>query len=113
MKERDLQASIRQLATLLGWDVSCWWDSRKSPEGFPDLFLMKDDRIIGAELKIPPNKLSEAQIGKLTVMYNTGKIETYVWTPEHWQGQDVERILDDQIYSLRWKKYERSAFKGG
>jgi hypothetical protein len=51
MSERQLQDAIRQAASLFGWLCYHTHDSRRSPEGFPDLFLVKKGVCYAWELK--------------------------------------------------------------
>jgi len=49
--EEDFQTAIVQLARMRGWRVYHTKDSRKSAQGFPDLFLLRAGQIVVAELK--------------------------------------------------------------
>ena len=49
--EKDFQGHVLAAADEFGWDYYHTGDSRRSQPGFPDLTLVKDGRIIFAELK--------------------------------------------------------------
>ena len=51
ISEAELQTAIIDCAVALGWLVYHTHDSRHSPEGFPDLILVREPRLIIAELK--------------------------------------------------------------
>ena len=54
-------ARVRRLATQHGWLEYHTRDSRRSPEGYPDLCLTNGTRIIFAELKSMTGKLTAKQ----------------------------------------------------
>lgn len=69
------------LARLRGWRVYHTHDSRRSPAGFPDLFMVRFKRLVAAELKSQRGKITVDQ--KLWLMsLSAAGIETYVWRPE-------------------------------
>ena len=51
LTEADFQGLVLDVAETFGWEVFHDGDSRRSNAGFPDLVLVKDGRIIFAELK--------------------------------------------------------------
>ena len=60
-EERELQASVVELATVLGYRVYHTFDSRRSAPGFPDLILIRDTRLVAIECKSSTGKLSDPQ----------------------------------------------------
>jgi hypothetical protein len=56
--------------------------------GFPDLVLVRNQRLVFAELKVGKNKPSDQQLawmGDLGAVDGTSMdIEVYVWRPEQW-----------------------------
>ena len=63
MRERDLQDTIRQAASLFGYRTYHTYDSRRSPCGFPDLVIVGHGQLIMWELKNETGRLTEAQEG--------------------------------------------------
>lgn len=94
MTEKQLQAAIVKTARLLGWRVYHTYDSRRSEPGFPDLSMVKGDRLVFAELKTEKGKVSDAQAEWLDALWQTS--ETYVWRPAQWLDGTVERVLREQ-----------------
>lgn len=77
--EREFQREVVKRALLFGWKVYHTYDSRRSAAGFPDLVMVRGDRLIFAELKTEEGKLSEDQEKWLTALAKTGQAE--VWRP--------------------------------
>lgn len=99
MTERQLQDGIVELARILGWLAYHTHDSRRSQPGFPDLVLVRGERLIFAELKSENGRVSPAQkvwLGALEhvageVERSTddrrsrpGRVEVYLWRPADW-----------------------------
>jgi hypothetical protein len=82
LSERDLQTNILSLAAALGWLCYHTHDSRRSAAGFPDLVLVKGDRLIFAELKSARGKLSKAQSDWFVALGRVAQV--YVWRPSDW-----------------------------
>ena len=51
MRESHLQEHVRQAALYGHWLYFHTFDSRRSPEGFPDVVALRDDQLVVAELK--------------------------------------------------------------
>ena len=49
--ESELKSKVRELAIRLGWEYYHTNDSRRSEAGFPDLVLVRRQRLIFVELK--------------------------------------------------------------
>ena len=94
VSEKAFMQMVIDAARLLGWRVYHTFDSRRSPEGFPDLVLVRDGRLVFAELKTERGKLSPSQQAWLAeleeVRYQRG-IEVYTWRPRDWE--QIERVL--------------------
>jgi hypothetical protein len=90
LRESAFRDAVVALARYRGWRVMWTWNSRHSPKGWPDLFLVRHGRAIAAELKIPPRKPTQEQWDWLKDLALCG-IETYVWVPDDWAS--IERIL--------------------
>lgn len=98
MTEKELQAAVIELAQLTGWRHYHTYDSRRSPEGFPDLVLVRRGRLVFAELK--------SELGRLTVhqkiwleeladveRYSLGNVRVRVWRPRDWLSGAIEEAL--------------------
>lgn len=83
ISERDFQQLVIDLARALGWAVYFTWDSRRSPEGFPDLVLCQPPRLVYAELKTATGKVSAAQERWLARLRDCQQ-EAYLWRPADW-----------------------------
>jgi hypothetical protein len=91
--EREFMRSVVELARLQGWRIhhdrpavdrsGRWSTPIQGDPGFPDLVLARGGRVVAAELKAGPNKLTEAQQGWLAAL--AGGVETYVWYPKDWE----------------------------
>lgn len=97
------QAFLQQtidLARLFGWKVchfrpaqteKGWRTSITGDAGFPDLVLVRGNRLILAELKAGKGKLTEAQKEWLEALKQTG-VETYCWKPSDFE--DIVALLN-------------------
>ena len=84
VSERDFMESVIEYAELLEWLVFRVHDSRRSPEGWPDLSMARDDRLLFAELKRVSEKPTGHQRVWLTTLVSTGRCEVHIWTPLDW-----------------------------
>ena len=96
MSEKQLQAAIVDYAAKTGWRAYHTYDSRKSVPGFPDLVLIRRERLVAAELKVGRNKPTRAQWDWLEAFAGTGA-ETCVWWDMDWLDGTVERVLQGAI----------------
>lgn len=80
MTERELQDTIIECARVCGWLTYHTWRSDHSPAGFPDLVLVRDGRLIYAELKSAKGKLTVNQRQWIRALERAGQ-EVYVWYP--------------------------------
>jgi hypothetical protein len=83
MTEKELSQSLVNAARTMGWRVYRTWNSIHSPKGFPDLTMVRGDRLIFAELKTEKGKVTPDQQGwidALSVLGN-GRCEVYLWRP--------------------------------
>ena len=105
MKEAEFQQQIIDLAHLHGWrcahfrtvriqrkDGSVYYATpvQADGEGFPDLVLLKGNRVIVAEIKSEKGKCSDAQTEWLNAWELAGA-EVYVWRPQDWN--EIEKRL--------------------
>ena len=75
-------AHFRPARTQQGWRTPV---SGSLGKGFPDLLMVRGERIIAAELKSEKGKTSPEQTDVLAVLAAAG-IETYVWRPSDWEA---------------------------
>lgn len=97
ISEREWQNQVHRLASSLGWKYYHAPDNKpingriqKVVAGFPDLVLVKDSRLIFAELKRELGQVSDSQKEWLAALEATG-VEVYVWRPS--QMREVQQIL--------------------
>lgn len=96
--EAEFQAALVEKAQELDWivasfravqvvrrDGSTFWQTPTEADGngWPDLFLVRGDRAIAAELKVGKNTLSAAQRRWLASLEAAG-ITAVVWRPADW-----------------------------
>lgn len=99
--EKEFQRAVVDLALSLGWKVAhcrkvlVRMGERQHYEtpmavGWPDLTLVRDGRLVFAELKFGSNTTTAEQKDWLRELGATGA-ECYVWYPKHWD--DIVRVL--------------------
>ena len=95
MAEKELQKNIRDLAKVMGWDfVYSIPDSRMATaRGMPDLLMLKEKRLLFAELKTQSGKLRLEQRQVLYLLEIVEGVEVHVWRPSDWLDVTIERIL--------------------
>lgn len=71
------------------WLTYHTYNSQRSNRGFPDLIMLRDDRVIAAELKQDGEKPTPEQLIWLRTFVATGKVEVYVWAPADWSEVDT------------------------
>lgn len=89
--ERDFQASVVRLAKLHGWKVHAVWDSRHSPSGWPDLFLVRNGVTYAWELKREGQEPTPDQVDWLRELARVDVISARVMRPGDWDL--IERLL--------------------
>ena len=85
VKEKDFQKAVVRQARAWGWRVHYTTISYRSQPGWPDLFMVRGDRLLAVELKTMKGKVSDEQEAWLAVLEATGKVETEVWRPDSWE----------------------------
>lgn len=101
MTEAELQDAVIAMARLHGWLIAHFRPARtahgwRTPvaadgKGFPDLILARD-RLVAAELKIHPRKVTAEQREWLDALDQAG-VETYVWTDRDWLTGRIDSVL--------------------
>ena len=91
LTEKQFQASVIDLANAERWLSYFTYRSSHSPAGFPDIVLVRGDRVIFAELKTEKGKVTPDQRIWFRALLDSGKVEVYLWRPSMWD--QVVRIL--------------------
>lgn len=93
MTEAELQNCVRNCAQLFGWRFYHPWISVKSARGFPDCAMVRDGRLVFAELKGTTGQLSAHQEQWLAELRKVPGAEVHVWYPRHWHDGTIEEVL--------------------
>ncbi len=88
--EREFQATVMELATLLGWRCYHVPDSRRCEAGWPDLALWRPPRFLLAELKANKGRVRLIQQQTIDELRECG-LEVYLWRPNMWS--EIEATL--------------------
>ena len=102
MTEQDFQSAVLDLAHVYGWKRAHFRAARtehggwRTPvegdgAGFPDLLLLRDDRLIVAELKSETGKATAVQTMWLTAFAQAGA-EVHLWRPSQLQTEVLETL---------------------
>ena len=86
MTEKQFMQNVIDLAKILGFAVYHTHDSRRSQGGWPDLVLLKDGRMIAAELKSERGRVTQEQEAWLDGLGEVAGIESYLWRPGDWDA---------------------------
>lgn len=92
MPEKALQETVIELATHLKWSHYHTHNSRRSPGGFPDLVLVRQRRILYAELKSTTGRVSRTQSAWLQMLADAGQ-HVHIWRPIDWITGAIETEL--------------------
>lgn len=84
LTEKEFQVQVVEVARACGWHWYHSHDSRRSPAGFPDLVLVRGDRLIFAELKRESGRVTEAQRDWIDAL-SGGPWTACVWRPSDWE----------------------------
>lgn len=93
--EASFLQQLRKYADLKGWRVYHTHDSRRSDEGFPDLVMVRGQRLVFAELKSATGRLRPEQQEWIVALQRAqhpvdrmGHDEpgVYVWRPTDWDS---------------------------
>lgn len=79
--EAQFQREVLNLAEFNGWRPYHTHDSRRSHPGFPDLVLVRDGRLIFAELKSATGRVRPAQQEWMDALRAVDGVEVYLWRP--------------------------------
>ncbi len=100
--EREFQDQIVELGHLYHWQIAHFRPARKldgswatpvsaDGKGWPDLVLVRGDRVIFAEAKSENGKLSQEQREWLDLLKATKGVEVYLWKPSIFE--DIVELL--------------------
>lgn len=93
--EKQFQAAVVEYAEPMGWRTFHPFDSRRSNPGFPDLTMVRRERLIFAELKRHTGRVSSAQSAWLMALARVDpaadRIEVHLWRPSDWP--EIEGVL--------------------
>jgi hypothetical protein len=97
MPEKELQHDVTSMARTLGWLCYHTYSSKRSPEGFPDLVLVKGPRLIFAELKSERGKLTKDQEDWISALSRSSRTEVYIWRPFDLLDGTIAKVLGGQL----------------
>ena len=93
ISEDELQNNIRQLCQVLRLPYYHTHDSRRSPEGFPDVVAIQADHLIIRELKTMKGKPTPGQIRWLYALAGVRRVSSGIWRPDAWRSGEIENVL--------------------
>ena len=93
MTEDQLLHCCRRMADLCGWLHYHTHDSRRSEPGFPDLVLVRGDRVLWRELKVDGNGVTDDQREWLEKLTTAGQ-DAKVWRETDWLDDSIWRELE-------------------
>lgn len=86
--EAELQANVLDLASRFRWLSYHVFDSRRSAAGYPDLTLVRGDRLIFAELKSERGRVTTEQQDWLAALGEVTTVDAHLWRPSSWPEID-------------------------
>jgi hypothetical protein len=103
MSEDDLLRCVLDLARVMGWRTLHIRPARtekgyRTPlqgdgAGWPDLLMVRVDRMVIAELKSDKGSTTLAQEQWLEALSHAIDRRTYVWRPADWHSGEILRVL--------------------
>lgn len=93
MTEAVLQQRVNRLAAVLGFAVYHTHDSRRSQAGYPDCTLLREGRLVFAELKSQRGRVRPEQRVWLDELAKVPGAEVYLWRPVDLLDGTVEGVL--------------------
>ena len=93
VSERDFQKQVIELAETMGWElIYHTHDSRRSREGFPDLIMVRDGRLLALELKTETGRASPEQEEWIDAMQQVTDVRAAIVRP-----RDLQALADDVL----------------
>jgi hypothetical protein len=106
MSEDDLLRCVLDLAKLYGWRTLHIRPARTAKGyrtplqgdgvGWPDIFAVKGDNVVIAELKTEKGKTTPEQEAWLAALYYHCDNEPMIWRPADWHSGEILRVLSGQ-----------------
>ena len=81
--EKGFMQAVKDVARARGWLVYHNFDARRSDPGFPDLLMVRGDRIVAMECKTMRGKVTAAQEAWLKALSDAGATAMVV-RPDMW-----------------------------
>ena len=92
VSEATFMAAVVRLARQYGWMAYHTHNSKRSPEGFPDLVLARaGSPLYAVELKINTGQVTPAQAAWLEALAGCTGVVAEIWRPSGWE-EIVERL---------------------
>jgi hypothetical protein len=91
VSERRFQETVIELAEWRGWRVFHPWSSIHSAAGYPDLTLVRQGRLVFAELKSEKGKVTPEQERWMAALSGVPAVDVFVWRPSDWA--EIEEVL--------------------
>ena len=103
MSEVQLQSAVLEMAKLLGWRVAHFRTANTTQgwmtpvaadgKGFPDLCMVRGERLLFVELKAEKGRLSPEQDEWLAALQVSRQCGVAVFYPRDWRNGTVEAVL--------------------
>lgn len=90
VSEKQFMQQVIRLARLQHWIVYHVYDARRSTEGFPDGWFVREGVLLVREFKTETGRVTPAQQWWLTALAVCG-IDAKVWKPSDWP--EIQEVL--------------------
>ena len=90
--EKAFESQVKDLAKIFGWLYYHTWRSIHSPAGFPDVVMVRGERIIFAELKSEKGVVSQKQQEWLDAL-SDAPVEVFLWRAGDETIEEIVEIL--------------------
>ncbi len=97
MSEDDLQECVRQLCRALNVPYFHVHDSRRSPDGWPDVVAAVGQHLLFRELKTMTGKPTPAQLRWLEALSRVRVVSTGIWRPDSWRDGSIVATLQGKL----------------
>lgn len=91
ISEKGFLQTVREYAGVKGWLIYHTHNSQRSERGFPDLVLVRGDKLLFLELKSEKGRVSPAQSHWIDCLHDAGQL-AMVFRPHDWDT--LVAILD-------------------